>query len=219
MADEEIETPDGTEVSDEPIEPDEAPADDDRPLGPAGEKALHAEKERRRAAERERRALARRNEDFIREIAELKALAAKSGSDTDEEIDLDAIREEAAESAKAQAHAEVLVERVADKIEVLATKARFQDPSDAVTYLTATHEVDDFLDDDGKINPKAISEALEELLDSKPYLAAAENKSKPKPKPDPSQGSRKEPAPVDFRTADQATVDAELSRLGVRTRR
>lgn len=197
---------------------DEEPDDADKPLGPAGEKALHAEKERRRASDRERRALTRRNEAFIAEIAELKALAAKTGGDDDEPIDVEAIRTEAAESAKAEANAEVMVERVTDKIELLALKARFQDPSDAVIYLKHSHEIDDFLDADGKVDAKAIGEALDELLERKPGLAVSADK-RPKPKPDPSQGSRKEPAPVDYRTADKATVDAELARLGVRTRR
>lgn len=154
----------------------EEPEAADKPLGPAGEKAYFAEKERRRSAERERRALSRKNEDLVAQLAELRALSKKrdTGDGEDEEIDLDAIRQEAADSAKAEAHAELRAERVSLKVQSLAQTKKFADPEDALTYLNFSHELDDFLDDDGKPSVEAINEALDELLERKPYLSSAQ---------------------------------------------
>ncbi|MER7361931.1 hypothetical protein [Nonomuraea wenchangensis] len=147
--------------------------DDDKPLGPAGEKALQAEKERRRVAERQRRQLAREMEEMRAELDKLRTAPRKpagSADDAGEEApDLDAIRREAEEKAKAEVRAEVIKERVSDKIEVLAAK-RFQNADDAVVNLLRTNEINDFLDGD-KIDAEAIKEALDELLEKKPYLA------------------------------------------------
>lgn len=160
-----------------PESPDEAAedvseTDEDKPLGPQGEKALYAEKERRKAADRERRTLARKNETFVARIAELEALASKGRDEGDEEIDLDAIRQEERESGKAEARAEVRAELVGAKIAVLAAK-KFKDADDAIAHLNRAHELDDFLDDDGQIDDEAIDEALDELLKKKPHLAAS----------------------------------------------
>ncbi|WP_157253203.1 hypothetical protein [Nonomuraea typhae] len=152
----------------------DAGADDDKPLGPKGERALQAEKDRRREADRLRRQAARERDEALAELARLRQAAEQkpAGDDADDKgPDLDAIRREATEAAKAAVKAEVLKDRVSDKIEVLAAK-RFQDAGDAVTHLMRSSEIADFLDGD-KIDAEAIKEALDELLEKKPYLAVA----------------------------------------------
>ncbi len=139
------------------------PDEIDKPLGPAGEKALNAEKAKRRET-------ARLLRETRAELKQLKQAAEQQSSgdddaDEDQTPDVDAIREE----AKAAARAEVLAERVSDRIEVLAAKT-FKNADDALAHLMRTHEPDDFLDD-GKVDAEAIKEALEELLEAKPYLA------------------------------------------------
>lgn len=158
----------------------DAQADDDKPLGPKGEKALQAEKDRRRESDRLRRQAARERDDALAELEKLRKAAeqkpASGDADTDTGPDLDAIRREAEENAKAAIKAEVLKDRVSDKIEVLAAK-RAQDPDVVRTLLLAGSEIADFLDGD-KIDAEAIKEALDELLEKKPYLAVAAQSAK-----------------------------------------
>lgn len=90
----------------------------------------------------------------------------KPADDAGDKPDPEKIRDEARREARAEAQRE----RVVDKIEA---KARgFADPEDAVAILLRTHDADDFLDGD-KIDVEAIQEALDELLEKKPHLAAA----------------------------------------------
>lgn len=180
--------------------------DDDKPLGPQGEKALTAEKAKRRAAQaqlREWKALGK-------SPAEIKALIDAGKG----EPDADQIREE----ARAEVRAEALKERILDKIEAKASKD-FADPDDAAALLMRDHDVDDFLDD-GKIDVEAIEDALKELLTAKPYLAAqggsrfkggadggARNGSGPK------QLSRADLAGMSHREIEQARRDGKLNDL------
>ncbi|MCC5574483.1 hypothetical protein IMZ11_02355 [Microtetraspora sp. AC03309] len=154
-------------------EPDQEPDEDtDEPLGSAGLQALQREKERRRVLARDRRQAVRERDEALAELARLRQAAEKpNGKDGDGEEagpDLDAIRKEEAEKAKAAVKAEVLKDRVSDKIEVLAAK-RFQDADVVRTLLMASSEIEDFLDGD-KIDAEAIKEALDELLEKRPYL-------------------------------------------------
>lgn len=154
---------------------------DDKPLGPKGEKALQAEKDRRREADRLRRQAARERDEALAELERLRKAAeqkkpAEGDGSEDKGPDLDAIRKEAEEKAKAAVKAEVLKDRVSDKIEVLAAK-RAQDPDVVRTLLLAGSEIADFLDGD-KIDAEAIKEALDELLEKKPYLAVAAQSAK-----------------------------------------
>lgn len=142
-------------------ESDEDGEDEDKPLGPKGEKALHAEKQKRRDAQKQ--------------LREWKALGLKPADikkmldgrkDDDGQPDADTIREQ----AKAEAQAELMQSRVLDKIEAKAARA-FADPDDAAALIMRDRDADEFLDD-GKIDVEAIQEALDELLETKPYLAA-----------------------------------------------
>jgi DNA-binding transcriptional MerR regulator len=101
-----------------------------------------------------------------------KIVDAKKDDGKSDELDADKIREE----ARREARAEAAKERVEDKIEARAAK-KFADADDAVAILLRTHDINDFLDGD-KVDAEAISEALDELLEAKPHLAAAQGGTK-----------------------------------------
>lgn len=172
--------------------------DDDKPLGPAGEKAYQAEKEKRKAAQAELRqwkALGL-TPDQIRELQ--KAGGGKPGGETDE-VDVEKIRSE----AKAEAQAAALRERVEDKIEAKAHK--FADPEDAVATLLRKHSIEEFIDG-GKVDVDAITEALDDLLKSKPYLAAQGGK---RFQGGGDGGTRKESRPAQLTKADVQRLSKE----------
>lgn len=161
--------------------------DDDKALGPAGEKALQAEKEKRRTAQaalREWKALGLTPD----QIRELQKGAKKDG----DEPDLDKIKAD----AKAEAAGELLRGRVEDKIEAKAHG--FADPEDAVALLLRRHDIEDFIDD-GKVDVDAITEALDDLLKKKPNLAAQGGKRFPGGG---DGGPRKEARPSQLTKAD-----------------
>jgi hypothetical protein len=142
----------------EVVDPD--PADDDQgepegadQLGDAGKKALDAMKTQRNKAREERNALK----------AELDKL--RGAQATGDKPDADAIRTQ----AQAEARAEVLRERVLDRIEAKAARL-FADPEDAVALLG--RRADEFVDG-GKVDNDELQQALEDLLAKKPHLAAA----------------------------------------------
>lgn len=102
--------------------------------------------------------------------AELAALQAAQPKDTKpaETVDAKAI----AEAAKAEMRAEVLADRAMDKVEVLAAK-KFANPELAKRLLAASTA--DFIHDN-KVDTEAIQDALDELLEANPYLAATPEK-------------------------------------------
>ena len=136
---------------------------DDKKLGPAGEKALAAIKAEKKA-ERTRRIAVEK------ELRELKA--GKKPADDD--------ATKRAEEAVSKANARVL------KSEVRAAAAGvLADPSDAPRFL----DLDQFeVGEDGDVDQAAIADAIKELVEEKPYLAAQGGKKKPPPKPDSRQG-------------------------------
>jgi hypothetical protein len=149
--------------------------EDDPKLGPAGEKAYQAEKVKRREAQalrREAEAQLREWKDLGKTAAEIKALiegsaSGKDGGDKGSQPDVEAIRAQ----ARREADAAVLTDRVMDKIEAKAAKG-FADPDDAAALLMRGRDPKDFLDGDGKVDGEAIEDALKELLEKKPHLAA-----------------------------------------------
>ena len=134
----------------------DASAEGTESLGDAGKKALAAMKEREKAA----RAKAR---DLEKEIAELKA-AAEAANKTPDEQALDAARREAEANAIAKANQRVL------RSEIRAAAAgQLSDPSDALAHL----DLSGFgVDEHGNVDTQEISEAISDLLEKKPYLAA-----------------------------------------------
>lgn len=148
---------DTDDTSSEESEDDDGTED----LGDKGKQALDRMKEQRNAL---------RNE-----VKEWKALSLSPAEirkvlderkNGDDKPDPDAIREE----ARREARTEALRERVTDRIEARAAKS-FADAEDAVAILMRAHDPDDFLDGD-KIDAEAIQEALDDLLERKPHLAA-----------------------------------------------
>jgi DNA-binding transcriptional MerR regulator len=155
-------TEETTDAEDTPETTDEDDGAD--ALGDKGKQALDRMKEQRNAARAEARE-AREYKALGLSPAEIKKiLDERNGADG--KPDADAIREEARREARAEAQRE----RVTDKIEARAAKA-FTDAEDAVAILMRNHDPDDFLDGD-KIDVDAIQEALNDLLEKKPHLAA-----------------------------------------------
>ena len=99
------------------------------------------------------------------QIRDLLASKAKDDGNGDQP-DADEIRRQ----ARAEARAEVLRDRVVDRIEAKAAKD-FADPEDAVAILLRSRKADDFLNGDD-IDVEEIEDALKALLKNKPHLAA-----------------------------------------------
>lgn len=155
----------GAEDDDPDDDPDPAddpqgdPADDDPDpegadqLGDAGKRALDAQKARWRQ-ERDRR------KELEQELAAERAKKATDDQPTPEQI---------REQARTEARAEALRERALDRLEAKAARL-LADPEDARRFLG--NQIEDFIDGD-KVDNAAITEAIEELIKTKPYLAAA----------------------------------------------
>ncbi|MGS2645841.1 hypothetical protein [Streptosporangium sp. G12] len=157
---------------------------DDKPLGPAGEKALTAEKQKARLLRATLRQVRAQTAARDAEMADLrkqlekltpKEPAAKKASVPDAEaaepVDVEELRREAREQVETELKAAQAAERVLDKIELKATRT-FIDPADAVSRLMREKNTDDFLDETGKPDVEAIQDALEDLLQRAPHLAA-----------------------------------------------
>jgi hypothetical protein len=147
--DEDVDTTDSEEQ-------DDAGADQ---LGDAGKKALDAMKVKWRA-----------ERDRARTLAQQIADAAKAKDAEGEKPDLDALRKQARDEARAES----LRERALDKLEAKAAKL-FQDPEDARAFLASS--VDDFIDGDS-LDVQAISDALTDLLEKRPYLGVTQRDEK-----------------------------------------
>lgn len=145
---------------------------DDRPLGPAGEKALEAEKTKRKSAQDSLRpwsALARelgvKTPDEIRALLAKKAGAdkAKDGDDGDP-VDVEKVQREARAAALAEANQRIVRSEVK-----AAAGGKLADPQDAVRFLDLTEfEVDEA----GDVDTDAIAAAIDDLVKKKPYLSA-----------------------------------------------
>ncbi|XKK40320.1 DNA polymerase V family protein [Nocardiopsis sp. ARC36] len=124
--------------------------EEDAPLGPKGTKALVAEKARRREETRKRRA------------AEAELDKLRSGGKAD---DPDQIRHQAEQAATAKANLRIL----RSEVRAVAT-GKLADPKDALTFI----DLDSFeVDENGDVDTEEIADAIDTLLTSKPYLAAA----------------------------------------------
>ena len=131
-------------------------------LGDAGKQALDRMKGERNAARAELRAFKKLG------LTPEQIEALQKPADDGDKPDVEKIREQARQEARAEAQRE----RVVDKIEAKAAKD-FADPEDAVAILLRAHKPDDFLNGE-QIDVEEIEEALKELLEKKPHLAAAQ---------------------------------------------
>lgn len=154
-----MELDEGADDADESTvdESDPAPDDEDGEpegadqLADAGKKALDTMKAQRNAERAKRRALEAR-------LAELEKPAPKEGEA--KPVDEAAIRRDAVTKAN---------ERIVRSEVKAAAKGLLADPADAFRFLDlANFEVDD----DGNVDESDITEAIEDLIKSKPYLAA-----------------------------------------------
>lgn len=141
------ETEPDVEETDDPTETDGV-----EDLGDKGKQALDRMKADRNAARKEARELK----------ARLEALEQQSKPGGDDAIE--AARREAAAEATSAANQRIL------RTEIRAIAAnKLADPADALAYL----DLSDFeVDGNGDIDTDAITEAIADLLDKKPYLAA-----------------------------------------------
>ncbi|MEU1219217.1 hypothetical protein [Streptomyces microflavus] len=140
------EQPEGEEPGEEPEgeEPDPDGADE---LGDKGKRALASMKGKWRA-----------ERDRARELAE--KLAEKDGADEAEQV-----RRQAETAALTKANQRIIRAEVK-----AAAKGVLADPADAYKFL----DLDQFeVDENGDLDSEEVTEAINELIKSKPYLAAA----------------------------------------------
>ncbi len=190
-------------------------------LGDAGKRALDKIRAERSLAKKEaadlKKTLAEERKRLAENEKRLAEFEDKDKSETEKLTQRADKAQQRAEAAEARV-TKALARAVQAEVKAMAAD-QFADPEDAGAFLSLA----DYASEDGEVDVDAIKADLAALLERKPHLrktaaTEAEVGKKPKPKPDPSQGSRKEPGPVDYRTAAKADVDAELARLGVRPR-
>lgn len=125
-------------------------------LGPEGEKALEAWKQRARTAEAE----AKRAKELDGELARLRE---QTMSD----------QEKAIEKAKREATAEAnktFNSRLVQAEVRAAAAGKLADPEDAIRFIDLSGIA---IDGDGAVDKKAIEKELTDLLKARPYLAAS----------------------------------------------
>lgn len=151
-------TSDGDDIADA--------GDDDKPLGPKGERALAAEKQRRRDEAAKRRAAEQRNRELEVELAKLrKGTDPEPGDDEKDASDVEEVRRKAEQDVTAKANERILRAEVR-----AAATGKLADPADALKFLDLTQfEVGD----DGDVDADEIADAIDDLIKNKPYLGAA----------------------------------------------
>lgn len=155
-------------------------------LGDAGKKALDAMKAERNAAKAESKRVAD-------ELAALKAQA--EGRQAEYEADQKA--REAETAALDKANGRIL------KAEVRAAAAgKLNDPRDALRFL----DLSEFeVDSDGDVDSAAVASAIDDLISSKPYLAAQGKRFQG----DADGGARKESGPTQLTQGDLSRMSPE----------
>lgn len=136
----------------DPDDVDDDPEGSDQ-LGDAGKKALATMKAKWRA-ERDK------NRATTAELEQLRKAGGKDGEPTAEDI-----RREAEQAATERANKRI----IRSEIRAAAT-GKLADPKDALTFL----DLDKFeVDENGEVDSDEIADAIDELVQKKPYLAAA----------------------------------------------
>lgn len=149
--------------------------------------ALEAERKARKAAEKEAKASKKTLEDV-----QVRLEAIESDGKSEQEKAIEQARKEAEERVRADERGKT--NKQLKKAAVISRAAgKLSDPQDAVRLL----DLDDFdLDDDGEVDATAVDKAIDELLESKPYLKGSG--TPPPPKPSADGGARRSadgPAP------------------------
>lgn len=136
-------------------ESDDSDSDGAEGLGDKGKKALDAMKEKVKTERQKRR-------DVEAEMEKLRKAAEKKPEG--DQPSTDDIRREAEQAATQKANARIV------RSEIRAAAAgKLADPRDALTFLdTSQFEVDE----NGEVDDDEVSDAIDDLLKKKPYLAA-----------------------------------------------
>lgn len=173
-----------------PVEETPPPAEHE--LGGAGKKAIAAERKARADAEkRAREAEAERDE-----------LRKATLSDTEKAI------EEARTSARAEALGEANARIIRSEVRAAAAR-KLNDPADATAMLDLTQFS---VNEDGTVDEVAIADAIDQLIESKPYLAASDARPAPG---DPDAGARRPVQPKDLQThIREAEVSGDFGLAG-----
>ncbi|MEV5131027.1 hypothetical protein AB0K87_11040 [Streptomyces sp. NPDC053705] len=185
-ADEDILDPAETDAEPAVDETDADPEGSDS-LGDPGKKALATMKDRLKAEREKRRTLEA-------QLAERDKPA--EGTVPDQE----ALIRQAETTALARVNERLV------KAEVKAAAAgKLADPADAHRFLDLSQfEVDD----DGNVDAEELTEAIDELLQSKPYLAAQGGSTKPRFQGTADSGARKGTRPTQLTEADVKRLSA-----------
>ncbi|MFD9124944.1 hypothetical protein [Kitasatospora sp. NPDC059571] len=183
-------------------DPDPGKPDDGDGLGDKGKQALDRMKAERAEAKRLAAAEKQRADELAAKVAAF------------EDRDKTDLERATAASEAAQKQAQAATARaVRAEVKALAAEG-FADPTDAAAFL----DLSSYADAAGEIDTAKIATDLADLLKNKPHLARPADGPRG-PRPDPGQGARPPAPPTDYRTADRATFDAELARMGVRLHR
>lgn len=129
---------------------------DDEQLGEAGTKALEAWKTRAKTAEKTAR-------EAVAEAKSIKEAAALKDKPAEEQA-LEAARAEARTEANTKANERIL----RSELKALAT-GKLADPTDAALFISLA---DFTVDDNGDVDSDALNEAITDLIERKPHLAA-----------------------------------------------
>jgi hypothetical protein len=118
-----------------------------------------------------------------------KLSAPAPGADKPE-VDVEKVRREAALEAESKANRRIALAEVR-----AAATGKFEDPDDAVSALSG--DVDDLLGRDGNPDQRAISSALDDLLQRKPHFGKREQEQKPPDFDGGARGTAGAPASMD----------------------
>lgn len=152
-------TSDDTEIDETQETTEDETTEGEQALGDAGKKALDAMKAQRNAAAKDAKAVRA-------ELEQLRAAAALKDKPAEEQAIEQARAEARAEATKA-ANARIIKSELR-----LAAKGLLADPADALAFIN----LDDFdVNDDGDVDTDALTEAINELIEKKPHLAAGRN--------------------------------------------
>lgn len=153
---------DGDDGDDDGTDGDDDGDDEDDDLAKT-QKALKRERELRRKERKARREAERKLAESKGGKPPAKPDGGKGGS-RDDAADAPTT-EELREQVRRELQAEQRLERAGDRVVALAAEL-LADPADARALL----DLDDLADDAGKVDEDEVREALEELLERKPYL-------------------------------------------------
>lgn len=144
---------------------------EDKPLGPAGEKALEEWKNRAKASESSLKEAQKAAQE--RDALQSRLNEYEEASKTEHEKALDKARKESLAQGKSESDA-AWSKRVVKAEVKAAAREKFADPSDALAFI----DLGQFkVDDEGNADDKAITAALDALLKDKPHLGKQEQKS------------------------------------------